>query len=146
MSYGIGRVPRDVDPTDEAMAEIEAIEIMASQAIIQATERERHILNSWQCTEHWRNEKGEIVRCPERTVNLTIYRSNTPGGAVLCEHHWLAHHRHSLRMPNASVEDIIEYWCELAKRAGPCDICGEETNNWVSGAGRYLCHRHEDDY
>ena len=30
--YGIGRVPADVDPTDEALAEIEAAEIVASFA------------------------------------------------------------------------------------------------------------------
>ncbi len=29
MSYGINRVPRDVDPTAETLADLEAVEIMA---------------------------------------------------------------------------------------------------------------------
>lgn len=65
MSYGIGRVPQDVDPITEALAELEAERLQPTRPASPPT--------------------------------------------------------------------------------GHCARCGAGAN-WVSGAGEYLCYRHEDDY
>lgn len=136
--YGIGRVPADVDGVAEAMASLEAAEIMAEQATVW----EQRVLRNWQCC-----ERDGDVRCPETHPNLTIWRSGTPGCAVMCERHWLEYHRSNPRIgPEATVEQVLAYYRDLAQQTGRCAVCGQQTNNWVSGAGRHLCTRHQDNY
>ncbi len=49
MSYGIGRVPRDVDPTSEALAEIEAHEIVAKMVRPAAPAKPRKYMRCREC-------------------------------------------------------------------------------------------------
>ncbi len=141
MSYGIGRIPADVDPASETLANLEAAEIMAQQA----SEWERHVLRDWQCCEHHRTADGQIERCPERNVNLTIWRSGTDGCAVMCEQHWLEYHRARMRNPEATIEQIISHYHELANRTYPCARCGRPAHMNHS-AGEALCERHWEAY
>jgi hypothetical protein len=49
MGYGIGRVPADVDPVAETMAELEAAEIVAKQLPKQAPRPQREYLVCKSC-------------------------------------------------------------------------------------------------
>ncbi len=133
MSYGIGRVPADVDLTLEAMAELEAEEIQARSWTERATEWEKWVNRDWKCTNHG---------CGSTEVNLAIQRSGLPGCFVLCEKCFLEYHKNR----GQTLAEIAESYRKEREQTYNCARCGKAGAHWNRGAGEPLCERHWDSY
>jgi hypothetical protein len=158
--FGIGRIPADVNPADEAIAEIEADELVTRLVADGATAREQRLLRTWRCTGRVNADTGEPVISyavedqPEHVAdcadapNLTIWRSGTEGSRVYCERHWLAYHSHR----GSSVDAVLASFRQSEEQAAlaeySCARCGTILSGleWNAGAGAYLCDRHWDAY
>jgi len=94
------------------------------------------------CCEN-RNRGLPYVRC-NKPISRRVMASHTPGCMVMCEEHWLA--SHASDGSGETFEEIVEFYRSAAEKSGPCAVCGVRTRQWISGAGAYLCSRHQDDY
>jgi len=142
MTFGIGRV-QDVDLAAEALAELEAAEIVAKQS---HTHEEQCLADAF-CTENSQNAGHGYVPCGA-SISRRVFFSNTMGCRVLCEQHWISYFaRHGL---GETFEAIMDGYRERsrveARRVKRCAVCASANAHWNSSAGRDLCPRHWDEY
>ncbi len=147
MGYGIGRVPADVDPNDEAMAELEAAEIMARQSRPDGRPRTPSGAKyAGGCTHHDFQPDGTYTVCDAQILCPRAVDAHLMGCMVLCEQHL---ERYFAGF-GTTIDGEIARECALAEeeRRNPprCRECGRRPATWISGAGGYLCRRHADTY
>ena len=122
---GVGEAGGVPEGTAEDL--IETARIIAAQRAQQPT---REVLPCMECGQ------------PRTGIVLEAYRWGVMGSGNLCETCLRAYIAKIYQ--GKSLEQVIEMKKNPAE--GRCARCGKRTTNYVSGAGQYLCPRHEDDY
>jgi len=85
-------------------------------------------------------------------ISERLQRTHTNGCMVLCEDCWMKTNARIYRVTEpVTFKTVLAAIHEAERREAAmpkkCDVCGDdEFVQWVSGAGRYLCEKHQDDY
>ena len=112
---------------DDVAASVEAVKIIEAQGVDDITDMEKRVIEST-CT-----KQG----CSGHPV-LKAFRMGVMGSGIFCLQHLEEYHKKPLA-------DILEAKRKSDAIVHYCAVCGKR-GHWISGAGRALCSRHEDDY